>query len=75
MVATEDLVSALDAAIVSAEGAYRSAVVALATAEADKSSSTERELADVDEIHHARTRVIALHAAREELVTHSGDRI
>ena len=63
----EDLTSALDAALVTARAEYRNAVLHLATDEASKDLSSDREPADVDHIHHARTRVIALDAAREEL--------
>lgn len=68
MAVTQDLLSALNAAIGSAEQEYQRAVFELAAAEAGKPSSAERALADVDGVHHARTRVIALHAAREELI-------
>ncbi|RYY07555.1 MAG: hypothetical protein EON55_21380 [Alphaproteobacteria bacterium] len=67
MSTSEELTSALDAALVTARAEYRNAVLQLATNEATKDSSSEREPADVDHIHHARTRVIALDAAREEL--------
>ena len=63
----EQLTGALDAALVTARAEYRNAVLRLATDEASKDPSSGREPADVDHIHHARTRVIALDAAREEL--------
>jgi len=68
MSTTENLTMALDAALEMARAEYRTAVLELATHEASKPTSSERELADVDRIHHARTRVIALDAAREEMV-------
>lgn len=67
MLATKDLVSTLDAAIGSAEEEYRLAVIGLAIAELKKPFSTEREPANIDKVHHVRTRVIALHAARDQL--------
>ena len=67
MASAEDLTNALDAALVTARAEYRQAVIELAEREAGKASSPDREPADVDRIHHARTRVIALDAAREEL--------
>lgn len=67
MVSTHDLTHALDAALVTARAEYRDAVLELATREAAKDTSPVREPADVDRIHHARTRVIALDAARDEL--------
>ena len=67
MASAEDLTKALDAALVTARAEYRQAVIELAEREAGKASSPAREPADVDRIHHARTRVIALDAAREEL--------
>ncbi len=67
MVSSNELTTALDAALVTARAEYRKAVVELATREVGKDTSTSREPADVDHIHHARTRVIALDAAREEL--------
>ncbi|WP_267397756.1 MULTISPECIES: hypothetical protein [unclassified Sphingomonas] len=63
----EELTSALDTALTTARAEYRKAVLELATLEAGKDTSSDREPADVDHIHHARTRVIALDAAREEL--------
>lgn len=67
MVLSNELTAALDAALVTARAEYRKAVVELATREAAKDASPEREPADVEHIHHARTRVIALDAARDEL--------
>lgn len=64
---TEELTNALDAALITARAEYRQAVIELAECEAGKASSPNREPANVDHIHHARTRVIALEAAREEL--------
>ncbi|WP_010218265.1 hypothetical protein [Sphingomonas sp. PAMC 26621] len=67
MVSSNELTTALDAALVTARAEYRNAVVDLATREAAKHASSDREPADVEQIHHARTRVIALDAARDEL--------
>lgn len=67
MASIDDLTNALDAALITARAEYRQAVIELAEREAAKTSSPDREPADVDRIHHARTRVIALEAAREEL--------
>jgi hypothetical protein len=69
MVSPNELTNALDAALATARAEYRQAVIELATREAAKDSSVTREPADVDRIHHARTRVIALDAARDELST------
>jgi hypothetical protein len=69
MVSPNELTSALDAALATARAEYRQAVIELATREAAKDSSPTREPADVHRIHHARTRVIALDAARDELST------
>jgi hypothetical protein len=69
MVSPNELTNALDAALATARAEYRQAVIELATREAAKDSSPTREPADVDRIHHARTRVIALDAARDELST------
>jgi len=63
----ENLTNAIDAALNTARGEYRKAVLELATHEASKDTCSDREPADVDRIHQARTRVIALDAAREEL--------
>lgn len=67
MPSADDLTQALDAAIAAARDEYCNAVIELATREANKVGDVDREPADVDRIHHARTRVIALDAAREEL--------
>lgn len=67
MVSPNELTSALDAALTTARAEYRQAVIELAAQEAAKDAAPDRELADVDRIHHARTRVIALDAARDEL--------
>lgn len=67
MPTAQELTNALDTALVTARAEYRSAVLELATREAAKDASDRREPADVDRIHHARTRVIALDHAREEL--------
>ena len=67
MVSANELANALDAALDTARAQYRKAVIELAAREAAKNESPDREPADVDHIHHARTRVIALDAAREEL--------
>lgn len=67
MKSSDELVIALDMALATAHTEYRNAVVQLAEREAAKDSAPSREPADVDHIHHARTRVIALDAAREEL--------
>ena len=69
MVSANELTNALDAALDTARAEYREAVVELATREAAKDASPTRGLADVDRIHHSRTRVIALDAAREALST------
>ncbi|RYF13800.1 MAG: hypothetical protein EOO77_15020 [Oxalobacteraceae bacterium] len=63
----EELTSALNAVLVTARAEYGNAALQLATDEASKVRSSNRELAAVDHIHRARTRVIALEAAREEL--------
>jgi len=63
----ENLTNAIDAALNTARAEYRKAVLELATHEASQDASSAREPADVDLIHQARTRVIALDAAREEL--------
>jgi hypothetical protein len=67
MVLSEELTTALETALVTARAEYRKAVIQLATREAKSVAVPAREPADVDRIHHARTRVIALEAAREEL--------
>jgi len=67
MVSPNELANALDTALDTARAEYREAVIELAAREAAKDSSPAREPADVDRIHHARTRVIALDAARDEL--------
>jgi len=66
-VVAEELTIALEAALVTARAEYREAVIQLATREASQDAASMREPANVDRIHHARTRVIALEAAREEL--------
>ena len=65
----------LDAAPVTARAEYQKAVVQLAAREAAERSAPDRKPADVDCIHQARTRVIALDAAREELRNTRGPRI
>ncbi|WP_242137529.1 hypothetical protein [Sphingomonas sp. TREG-RG-20F-R18-01] len=67
MVSANELADALDAARVAARAEYRQAVIALAGREAAKDAGPDRAPADVDRLHHARTRVIALDAARDEL--------
>lgn len=67
MKSSSEMINALDMAIATANIEYRNAVIQLAEREATKDSAPSREPADVDHIHHARTRVIALDAAREEL--------
>lgn len=67
MVLSEELTTALETASVTARAEYRRAVIELATREARPVAVPVREPADIDRIHHARTRVIALEAAREEL--------
>ena len=67
MSTAENLINAMDAALDNARVEYRDAVLDLATEEDRKHASSDGELATVDRIHHARTRVIALDAAREEL--------
>jgi hypothetical protein len=64
---SEELTTALDAALVTARAEYRKAVLQLAMRESTPDAASVHEPADVDRIHHARTRVIALEAAREEL--------
>ena len=59
--------NAPDAAIERARKAYQKAVVELAQSESAKDRSIDDGLADVDQIHRTRTRVIALEAARDEL--------
>ena len=73
MSTAENLTNALNAALDTARAEYRDAVLELARHEAAKASSADREPADVDHIHHARTRVIALEAAREEMARMIGD--
>lgn len=67
MASANEMTSALDVALATARAEYRDAVIELATAEAAKDLGPAREPADIDRIHHARTRVIGLDAAREEL--------
>ena len=67
MSTAENLTNAMNAALDTARAEYRNAVLELARDEAAKPVSADREPADVDYIHHARTRVIALEAAREEM--------
>ncbi|MGI4811686.1 MAG: hypothetical protein ACRYF2_26745 [Janthinobacterium lividum] len=62
-----DMKNALDAAIELARKAYQRAVIELAQSESAKDRSIDDGLADVDQIHRTRTRVIALEAARDEL--------
>ena len=61
-----DMKNALDAAIERARKAYQKAVIELTESEMTKDSSIDEDLADVDQIHSTRTRVIALEAARDE---------
>jgi hypothetical protein len=74
MASADELTNALDAALATARAEYRQAVIELAAREAAKDLSPTREPADIDRIHHARTRVISLDAAREELsrIIHEG---
>lgn len=67
MSTAENLTNAMNAALDTARAEYRNAVLELARDEAAKPVSGDREPANVDHIHHARTRVIALEAAREEM--------
>jgi hypothetical protein len=67
MASADEMTNALDVALAAARAEYRNAVIELATAEAAKDLGPARKLADIDRIHHARTRVIGLDAAREEL--------
>ena len=67
MSTAENLTNAMNAALDTARAEYRKAVLELANHEAAKAISADREPANVDHIHHARTRVIALEAAREEM--------
>lgn len=64
---SEELITALETALITARAEYRNEVVQLATREAKAVAVPVREPTDVDRIHHARTRIIALDAAREEL--------
>ncbi|TVV76341.1 hypothetical protein [Sphingomonas solaris] len=77
MTDTRRLADGLEAALATARAEYRRAVILLAGQEADKDGGATREPADVDHIHHARTRVLALEAAREELSRpiDAGDRL
>ncbi|KQT62607.1 hypothetical protein ASG54_18050 [Aureimonas sp. Leaf460] len=67
MTTAKNLMNAMDTALDTARAEYRNAVLALATDEERKHEASNRQPANVDSIHHARTRVIALDAAREEL--------
>lgn len=67
MASSDEMTNALNVALAKARAEYRDAVIELATAEAAKDLGPAREPADIDRIHHARTRVIGLDAAREEL--------
>jgi len=67
MASSDEMTNALNVALATARAEYRDAVIELATAEAAKDLGPAREPADIDRIHHARTRVIGLDAAREEL--------
>ena len=67
MASSDEMTSGLDEALGTARAEYRKAVIKLAAREAAKDTSPLREPADVDRIHHARTRVIGLEVAREEL--------
>lgn len=62
-----DMKNALDAALERARKAYQKAVIELTKSEMMKDSSIDDDLADVEQIHSTRTRVIALEAARDEL--------
>ena len=64
---TEEMKSGFDAALLKARKEYRKAVIELATSEAAKGHADGDDLADVDHLHIARTRVIALEAASQEL--------
>lgn len=67
MAVADELRSALEEALAAACHEYRHAVLELAGVEAAKNGASARKLADVEHIHQARTRLIALEAAREEL--------
>ena len=56
MIVTENMINALDAALDAAEREYWHAVYRLALCEAAKTPGV-RTLADVDEVHVARTRI------------------
>jgi hypothetical protein len=67
MASADEMTNALDVALATACAEYKDAVIELATREAAKDMGPARVPADIDRIHHARTRVIGLDAAREEL--------
>lgn len=67
MATAQEMTSTLDKALVTAGADYRAAVVQLASRESTADVTSASEHADVDRIHYARTRVIALDVAREEL--------
>lgn len=62
-----DMKNALDTALELARKAYQKAVIELAQSERAKDISIDDDLADVDQIHRTRTRVLALESARDEL--------
>ena len=62
-----EMKSALGRALLNARKEYRKAVIELATSEAAKGAADGDDLADVDHLHSARTRIIALEAASQEL--------
>lgn len=67
MIVTNDMVQALVTALKAAQTEYRRAVFNLALSEAANVASGVQTLVDVDHIHQARVRVLALEAAVEEL--------
>lgn len=67
MIVTDDMVDALATALNAARDDYRKAVFTLAISETAKAVSGILTLADIDEIHHARVRLVALEAAVGEL--------
>jgi len=67
MTENDKLLAGLEAALLEAKSSYRKMVIQLAILEAQKDDSGVRVLADTQHVHTARTRVIALEAAIDEL--------
>lgn len=67
MIVTNDMVDALAGALDAAKDDYRKAVFTLAISEAAKATSGILTLADIDKVHLARVRLVALEAAVAEL--------